>query len=53
MWIHLFTFSFREPTKMSSPLLSLDGATIGYDDKVIAEKIRLQITLALEWAYSE
>ncbi len=39
-----FTFSFREPTKMSSPLLSLDGATIGYGDKVIAEKIRLQIT---------
>lgn len=39
-----FTFSFREPTKMSSPLLSLDAATIGYGDKVIAEKIRLQIT---------
>ncbi|HBO71662.1 MAG TPA: ABC transporter ATP-binding protein [Acinetobacter sp.] len=39
-----FTFSFREPTKMSSPLLSLDGATIGYGDKIIAEKIRLQIT---------
>ncbi|WAU76670.1 ATP-binding cassette domain-containing protein [Acinetobacter sp. TR3] len=39
-----FTFSFREPTKMSSPLLSLDAATIGYGDKMIAEKIRLQIT---------
>ena len=39
-----FTFSFREPTKMSSPLLSLDAATNGYGDKVIAEKIRLQIT---------
>ncbi len=39
-----FTFSFREPTKMSSPLLSLDMATIGYGDKIIAEKIRLQIT---------
>ena len=39
-----FTFSFREPTKMSSPLLSLDAATIGYGDKIIAEKIRLQIT---------
>jgi ATP-binding cassette, subfamily F, member 3 len=39
-----FTFSFREPTKMSSPLLSLDGATIGYGDKMIAEKIHLQIT---------
>lgn len=39
-----FTFSFSEPTKMSSPLLSLDAATIGYGDKIIAEKIRLQIT---------
>ncbi|NAR68166.1 ATP-binding cassette domain-containing protein [Acinetobacter haemolyticus] len=39
-----FTFSFREPTKMSSPLLSLDAASIGYSDKIIAEKIRLQIT---------
>ena len=39
-----FTFSFREPSKMSSPLLSLDASTIGYGDKIIAEKIRLQIT---------
>ena len=39
-----FTFNFREPTKMSSPLLSLDAVTIGYGDKIIAEKIRLQIT---------
>lgn len=33
-----FTFSFREPTKMSSPLLTLDNASIGYGDKQIAEK---------------
>ena len=39
-----FTFSFREPTKMSSPLLTLDNASIGYGNKQIAEKIRLQIT---------
>lgn len=39
-----FTFSFREPTKMSSPLLSLSNATIGYGDKKIAEKVKLQIT---------
>ncbi|ENU29487.1 MULTISPECIES: ATP-binding cassette domain-containing protein [unclassified Acinetobacter] len=39
-----FTFSFREPTKMSSPLLSLDAASIGYGETMIAEKIRLQIT---------
>ncbi|MFH3863043.1 ABC-F family ATP-binding cassette domain-containing protein, partial [Acinetobacter nosocomialis] len=39
-----FTFSFREPTKMSSPLLTLENASIGYGDKKIAEKIKLQIT---------
>lgn len=33
-----FTFSFREPTKMSSPLLTLDNASIGYGEKLIAEK---------------
>ncbi|MDM1493462.1 ATP-binding cassette domain-containing protein [Acinetobacter indicus] len=39
-----FTFSFREPTKMSSPLLTLDQAEIGYPGKSIASKISLQIT---------
>jgi len=39
-----FTFSFREPTKMSSPLLALEQAEIGYGDKSIASKINLQIT---------
>lgn len=39
-----FTFSFREPTKMSSPLLTLDQAEIGYPGKSIAGKISLQIT---------
>ncbi|MCJ8146826.1 ATP-binding cassette domain-containing protein [Acinetobacter sp. A3.8] len=40
-----FTFSFREPTRMSSPLLSLDDATIGYSaEKSIASKVKLQIT---------
>ena len=39
-----FTFSFREPTKMSSPLLTLDQAEIGYPGKNIASKISLQIT---------
>jgi Zn-dependent membrane protease YugP len=34
-----FTFSFCEPTKMSSPLLTLDNASIGYGDKQIAEKM--------------
>ncbi|MDM1487592.1 MULTISPECIES: ATP-binding cassette domain-containing protein [Acinetobacter] len=39
-----FTFSFREPTKMSSPLLTLEQVSIGYANKVIASKINLQIT---------
>ncbi|WP_104501102.1 ribosomal protection-like ABC-F family protein [Acinetobacter indicus] len=39
-----FTFTFREPTKMSSPLLTLDQAEIGYPGKSIASKINLQIT---------
>ncbi|TCM68637.1 ATP-binding cassette subfamily F protein 3 [Acinetobacter calcoaceticus] len=39
-----FTFSFREPTKMSSPLLSLDQADIGYANKLIVTNVQLQIT---------
>lgn len=39
-----FTFSFREPTKMSSPLLTLEQADIGYGDKLIATNINIQIT---------
>lgn len=39
-----FTFSFREPTRMSSPLLRLDHATAGYTDKPIVNNIQLQIT---------
>lgn len=39
-----FTFSFREPTKMSSPLLELEHADIGYGDKLIITNVNLQIT---------
>ncbi len=39
-----FTFSFREPTKMSSPLLQMENVDIGYGDKLIATNINLQIT---------
>ncbi|WP_180001764.1 ATP-binding cassette domain-containing protein [Acinetobacter sp. YH12255] len=39
-----FTFSFREPTKMSTPLLILDQADIGYDNKLIVTNVHLQIT---------
>lgn len=39
-----FTFSFREPTRMSSPLLRLDNVDTGYGDKKIIGNINLQIT---------
>ena len=39
-----FTFSFREPSKMSSPLLELEQADIGYGDKLIVTNVHLQIT---------
>lgn len=40
-----FTFQFREPSKMSSPLLQLNDVSIGYSaDKILAQKINLQIT---------
>ncbi|OTG79780.1 ABC transporter ATP-binding protein [Acinetobacter sp. ANC 4558] len=39
-----FTFSFREPTKMSSPLLAMENVAIGYENKLIANRINLQIT---------
>ncbi|MDQ8936467.1 ATP-binding cassette domain-containing protein [Acinetobacter rudis] len=39
-----FTFSFREPSKMSTPLLTLDQADIGYGDKLIVTNVQLQIT---------
>lgn len=39
-----FTFSFREPSKMSSPLLELENADIGYGDKLIVTNVNLQIT---------
>ncbi|WP_313565453.1 ATP-binding cassette domain-containing protein, partial [Acinetobacter sp.] len=37
-------FSFREPSKMSSPLLTLEHADIGYGEKLIATNIQIQIT---------
>lgn len=39
-----FTFAFREPSKMSTPLLCLNDASIGYGDTTIAGGIQLQIT---------
>lgn len=39
-----FTFSFREPTRMSSPLLRLDDVAAGYAIAPILKHINLQIT---------
>ena len=38
-----FDFSFRESEKISSPLLDLSEGQLGYSDKVILEKVKLQL----------
>ncbi|MBU1332667.1 MAG: ATP-binding cassette domain-containing protein [Gammaproteobacteria bacterium] len=39
-----FDFSFREADKLSSPLLDLDQARLGYGDKVVLEQVKLNLT---------
>ena len=39
-----FDFVFRESVKISSPLLDLSDARLGYGDKTILEKVQLQLT---------
>ncbi len=39
-----FDFVFRESTKISSPLIDLSDARLGYGDKTILEKVKLQLT---------
>ncbi len=39
-----FDFTFRESEKISSPLLDLSEARLGYGDKTILEKVKLQLT---------
>ncbi|NWA27242.1 ATP-binding cassette domain-containing protein [Pseudomonas gingeri] len=39
-----FDFVFRESQKISSPLLDLSDARLGYGDKTILEKVKLQLT---------
>ncbi|MFJ3467722.1 ATP-binding cassette domain-containing protein [Pseudomonas sp. NPDC090201] len=39
-----FNFSFRESDKISSPLLDLSDARLGYGDKAILQKVKLQLT---------
>jgi len=38
-----FDFSFRESDKISSPLLDLSEGRLGYGDKVILERVKLQL----------
>ena len=39
-----FDFVFRESVKISSPLLDLSEGRLGYGDKVVLEKVKLQLT---------
>jgi ATP-binding cassette subfamily F protein 3 len=39
-----FSFSFREPAKMGTPLVKLDAVNAGYGDKTIVNSINLNIS---------
>lgn len=39
-----FDFTFRESEKISSPLLDLSEGRLGYGDKTVLEKVKLQLT---------
>ena len=39
-----FNFKFYPPTALSSPLINLDNATVGYGNATLIHKINLQIT---------
>ncbi|KIU47020.1 ABC transporter ATP-binding protein [Pseudomonas sp. 1239] len=39
-----FDFTFRESEKISSPLLDLAEARLGYGEKTVLEKVKLQLT---------
>ncbi|MFK3972615.1 ATP-binding cassette domain-containing protein [Pseudomonas sp. NPDC087358] len=39
-----FDFTFRESSKISSPLLDLSEARLGYGDKTVLSKVKLQLT---------
>ncbi|MFS2127839.1 ATP-binding cassette domain-containing protein [Pseudomonas sp. Pseusp97] len=38
-----FDFAFRESDKISSPLLNLSEASLGYGEKTVLEKVKLQL----------
>lgn len=39
-----FTFAFYEPAQLTSPLIVMDNASVGYDGVPLIQNIRLQIT---------
>jgi ATP-binding cassette subfamily F protein 3 len=39
-----FDFTFRESNKISSPLLDLSDARLGYGNRAVLEKVKLQLT---------
>jgi len=39
-----FDFTFRESNKISSPLLDMSDARLGYGDKAVLQKVKLQLT---------
>jgi ATP-binding cassette subfamily F protein 3 len=39
-----FDFTFRESSKISSPLLDLSDARLGYGERAVLEKVKLQLT---------
>lgn len=39
-----FDFTFRESDKISSPLLDLSDARLGYGERAVLEKVKLQLT---------
>lgn len=39
-----FDFTFRESTKISSPLIDLSDARLGYGERAVLEKVKLQLT---------
>jgi len=39
-----FDFTFRESDKISSPLLDLSDARLGYGEKAVLQKVKLQLT---------
>ncbi len=39
----LRAFSFPEPEELSPPIINMEGAAVGYDDKIILDRLNLRI----------